>query len=242
MQSLTSESYILFFSDHCKYCNQIIEELTRRGIHKKIAMASVELLKIQQKSIPKEIHSVPALVVLPSKDIYFGKQVFDYLFSITSGRANMLSSGSGSGASGGTGSGESGHENDVSHFKGAAEALKQGDVLPYTGGPAAYSDQFTYISENSFENHGNNHQISYGFATLNGGDILTSEAEPLPQSNSSSETTSKTSPNPFLDPVEPKMKKSLPDLDFVRRQRNEEDQRLGILPNAALTTTNSFAS
>jgi hypothetical protein len=46
---------------------------------KSISLVSIDALRASGKRVPPQIHSVPALMIMPSKQIIFGKQVFDYL-------------------------------------------------------------------------------------------------------------------------------------------------------------------
>jgi hypothetical protein len=46
---------------------------------KTINLVSVDSLRANGKKVPPQIHSVPAFMLMPSKQILFGKQVFDHL-------------------------------------------------------------------------------------------------------------------------------------------------------------------
>jgi len=46
---------------------------------KSIKLVSIEALRHNGKKVPPQVHSVPALMLMPSKQLLFGKQVFDYL-------------------------------------------------------------------------------------------------------------------------------------------------------------------
>lgn len=69
---------ILFYSDFCKHCKMLLDTIERLQA-KSIQLVSIESLRANKKTIPPQIHSVPALMILPSKQLLFGKQVFDYL-------------------------------------------------------------------------------------------------------------------------------------------------------------------
>lgn len=69
---------ILFYSDYCKHCRMLLDTIQRLQV-KSIQVVSIDSLRATKKTIPPQIHSVPALMILPSKQLLFGKQVFDYL-------------------------------------------------------------------------------------------------------------------------------------------------------------------
>lgn len=70
---------ILFYSDFCQHCSILIETIKRYDNKKTIKIVSIDLMKKMNKPINNKIHSVPALLFLPSKELIFGKEVFDYL-------------------------------------------------------------------------------------------------------------------------------------------------------------------
>jgi hypothetical protein len=44
-----------------------------------IKLVSIEGLRQSGRKVPPQVHSVPALMIMPSKQLIFGKNVFDYL-------------------------------------------------------------------------------------------------------------------------------------------------------------------
>ena len=70
---------ILFYSDYCQHCSILIDTIKRYDKKKSIKIVSIDLMKKMNKPINEKIHSVPALLFLPSKELIFGKEVFDYL-------------------------------------------------------------------------------------------------------------------------------------------------------------------
>jgi len=84
---------ILFYSDTCQHCSVLLDTIKRYDNKKTIKLVCIDT-KI---NIVKEIiKNVPALMFLPSKEIIYGKKVFDYLimpdrgylFTSKSGRNN----------------------------------------------------------------------------------------------------------------------------------------------------------
>lgn len=70
---------ILFYSEFCKHCKVLLETIERHDKNKMIKLVSIDLLRTLKKPIDPKIHSVPALLILNSKEYLFGKAVFDHL-------------------------------------------------------------------------------------------------------------------------------------------------------------------
>ena len=70
---------ILFYSEYCEHCNLLLETIKRHDTEGIIKLVSIDLLKSLKKDIDARIHSVPALMFPNTKEIIFGKQVFDHL-------------------------------------------------------------------------------------------------------------------------------------------------------------------
>lgn len=82
---------ILFYSDYCQHCRMLIETIKRYDpSNKLVKYVSIDILRLQGKSIPPQIHSVPALVTMDmgtkTKQVLYGKNVFDYLLLPGSGQ------------------------------------------------------------------------------------------------------------------------------------------------------------
>jgi len=67
-------SFILFHSDHCQYCRQLLDTVKRMD-----GQGRIRLFNVDKHARPAQLQGVPALMVLPAKNIIYGKQVFDYL-------------------------------------------------------------------------------------------------------------------------------------------------------------------
>lgn len=67
---------ILFYSETCKHCNVLLDTIKRHDTQKTIKLVVIDSIinKINHK-----ITAVPALMFIPSKEIIYGKTVFDYL-------------------------------------------------------------------------------------------------------------------------------------------------------------------
>jgi len=96
---------LLFYSAHCAHCKMLLETIQRADAAGKIVkLISVEALRAAGKAIPPAVHSVPAMMLMPSKRWLYGKMVFDHL--LMPGRGALVggaSSGADMGAPGGAG-------------------------------------------------------------------------------------------------------------------------------------------
>jgi len=70
---------ILFYSTFCNHCTMLIDNIKRYDVDKKIKLVSIDELLAKNINIENKIHSVPAFMILPSKELLFGKEVFDHL-------------------------------------------------------------------------------------------------------------------------------------------------------------------
>jgi len=57
----------------------LIDNIKRYDVDKKIKLVSIDELLAKNINIENKIHSVPAFMILPSKELLFGKEVFDHL-------------------------------------------------------------------------------------------------------------------------------------------------------------------
>lgn len=67
---------ILFYSVNCQHCSVLLDTIKRHDTKKTIKLVCVDC-KIGL--IKNKITNVPALMFLPTKEIIYGKSVFDYL-------------------------------------------------------------------------------------------------------------------------------------------------------------------
>ena len=70
---------ILFYSAECNHSKMLLDNVTRYDKEKKIKLVPIDELKKQNINVEKKIHTIPAFMILPSKELLFGKDVFDYL-------------------------------------------------------------------------------------------------------------------------------------------------------------------
>lgn len=67
---------ILFYSTSCQHCSVLLDTIQRHDTKKTIKLVCVDS-KIS--IIKSKITNVPALMFLPTKEVIYGKAVFDYL-------------------------------------------------------------------------------------------------------------------------------------------------------------------
>ena len=67
---------ILFYSETCQHCSVLLDTIKIHDTRKTIKLVAIDgiINKIKHK-----VKAVPALMFLPSKEIIYGKAVFDYL-------------------------------------------------------------------------------------------------------------------------------------------------------------------
>jgi len=67
---------ILFYSYSCQHCSILIDTIKKHDTKKTIKLVCVDKMV---GDIKHKITNVPALMFLPSKEVIYGKAVFDYL-------------------------------------------------------------------------------------------------------------------------------------------------------------------
>ena len=162
---------ILFYSVYCNHCKMLLEHIKRYDKEKVIKLVSIDDLRNKNINIESKIHSVPAFMILPSKELLFGKSVFDHLLlpgrgilcstqstrldKAVSGENDMIplantgngtvGAGSISVGSGGTG----GSEGDSS------------EPTAFTLNTASFSDNFSIIEDESKELNDKNYNWDF---------------------------------------------------------------------------------
>lgn len=67
---------IFFYSESCQHCSILLETIKRHDTKKTIKNVCIDTIV---NIIKHKIKAVPALMFMPSKEIIYGKAVFDYL-------------------------------------------------------------------------------------------------------------------------------------------------------------------
>ena len=149
---------ILFYSDFCDYCKMLLEHIKRYDKDKTIKLVSIDDLRNKNINIESKIHSVPAFMILPSKELLFGKAVLDYL--LLPGRGILCSTQNtrmdktltGSSSDGITGG------NDVLPL---VNTPNDDEPLAFTLNSSSFSDNFSIIEDETKESNDKNYKWDF---------------------------------------------------------------------------------
>ena len=134
---------ILFYSVFCNHCKMLLEHIKRYDKEKVIKLVSIDDLRSQNINIESKIHSVPAFMILPSKELLFGKAVFDHL--LLPGRGILCSSQNTRMDKTGTTSATTG-ENDIIPLANVNSETED-EPIAFTLNTASFSDKFSIIED-----------------------------------------------------------------------------------------------
>lgn len=163
---------ILFYSEYCPHCRTILEEIKRRNATGRVKMASIDKMKALKYALPPFVSSVPALYLTDTKQVLYGKNVFDHFF--LPGRGILLQSG-GTVASAGASVAQGTVAPNV-----VSDALQNGEPMPFSLG-GGLSEGFGAIENESTTP---NPYTAYGWS------VITEEGEaPKPELTMASEET-----------------------------------------------------
>lgn len=159
---------ILFYSVYCNHCKMLLEHIKRYDKEKVIKLVSIDDLRNKNINIESKIHSVPAFMILPSKELLFGKSVFDHLLlpgrgilcstqstrldKAVSGENDMIplaNTGNGTVGAGSISGGTGGSEGDSS------------EPMAFTLNTASFSDNFSIIEDESKELNDKNYNWDF---------------------------------------------------------------------------------
>lgn len=175
---------ILFYSVYCNHCKMLLEHIKRYDKDKIIKLVSIDDLRIKNIKIETKIHSVPAFMILPSKELLFGKAVFDHLLLpgrgiLTTTQNTRMDKTGISGATGGNSSETA--ENNIIPLTNTSE--NDDGPLAFTLNATSFSDNFSIIEDETKELNDKNYRwdfitndnnISDGVKNINSDDIATS--------------------------------------------------------------------
>ena len=162
---------ILFYSVFCNHCKMLLEHIKRYDKEKVIKLVSIDDLRSRNINIESKIHSVPAFMILPSKELLFGKSVFDYLLlpgrgilcstqstrldKVVSGENDMIPLANTGNGTLGSGSGGSGTGSSTSGVSGVSEPMA------FTLNTASFSDNFSIIEDETKELNDKNYNWDF---------------------------------------------------------------------------------
>ena len=149
---------ILFYSVFCNHCKMLLDHIKRYDKEKIIKLVSIDDLRSKNINIETKIHSVPAFMILPSKELIFGKAVFDHL--LLPGRGILCSSQNTrmekTGIAGGAGIAG---EPDIIPLANTSEP--DNEPLAFTLNTASFSDNFSIIEDETREMNDKNYKWDF---------------------------------------------------------------------------------
>lgn len=231
---------ILFYSVHCKHCSMLLDSVRRMDANGAVKLMNIESLKHTHPNVYQQLNAVPALMLLPSKEILYGKSVFDYL--LLPARGKLVSSGAG-----GTNTNTNANTNAATPDAGGRASGKTNDgvgvlhieegVMAFDGASLSrglYSDCFADINETQStpSDAMNNPHSSFNWISID--EMMRQGSEPLDapmvgiassQMGSGGGHEGSGSGNTGMG-VETRPPKESIDVDFIRRERDKDLQAL----------------
>ena len=168
---------ILFYSDSCPHSKMLIETIKRYNATDYIKFVSIDVLRALGKNLP-QIHSVPALMIVPENQLLFGKDVFDYLLLPRTGKLlniqELKSNKSSSPNQGLHNQGQGQGQNQQQPQKNIAPSQQtpaEPAAFTLSGGTSGFSDNFSMIeNDDSVTNFGIDDR-TYSWASLDPTDM-----------------------------------------------------------------------
>jgi hypothetical protein len=143
----------------------LLEHIKRYDKEKVIKLVSIDDLRNKNMNIESKIHSVPAFMILPSKELLFGKSVFDHLLLpgrgiLCSTQSTRLDKNTGSGSGGSGGSGNVGSDSDVIPLTNT-KTENDDEPIAFTLNSASFSDNFSIIEDETKESNDKNYRWDF---------------------------------------------------------------------------------
>jgi hypothetical protein len=128
----------------------LLDHIKRYDKEKIIKLVSIDDLRAKNIGIESKIHSVPAFMILPSKELLFGKAVFDHL--LLPGRGILCSTQNTRLDKTGSVAGTSDNEMiPLVNTGNGSGSDKDGEPLAFTLNSASFSDNFSNIEDDTKE-------------------------------------------------------------------------------------------
>ena len=180
---------ILFYSDTCQHCSVLLDTIKRHDTKKTIKLVVIDAIV---NKISHKIKAVPALMFMPTKEIIYGKAVFDYL--LLPNRGYLFTSNS---------SRDKQETSSISSPIPLNIQEKTDEPMAFTLG-AISSDNFSDISDDNINSMNINEDKLYKWGLVN-------ETPDINNTNNTNNTTN-TNDND-------KISKKLPSIDELQKQR-----------------------
>ena len=153
---------ILFYSDNCPHCKMLIETIKRYNAKNMIKCVSIDVLRANGKILP-QIHSVPALLTLPEKELIFGKTVFDYLLLPKTGKLMQQSNSNNNNYQD--------NQNTSSQNSLKSSQNDSDEPLSFSMNSNSFSDSFAMIEDDNDISQNGLNDRSYSWSSLNPNDM-----------------------------------------------------------------------
>ena len=189
---------ILFYSNSCRHCNVLLETIKKHDTKKSIKLVVIDSIV---NKVSHKIKAVPALMFLETKEIIYGKSVFDFLLLPNRG---YLFTSNNTREKPDINKSDNNNNNDNNN-----DSNKEIEPLSFSLG-AISSESFTDITDDDINSLNLNEDKVYKWGLINDNPI----------SNSNSISNSSPTPTPKNDNSEINSKKNLPSIDELQKQRD----------------------
>lgn len=129
---------LLFYSVHCKHCAMLLDNVRRLDATGQVKLIDIDALRQTHPNVYQQLQAVPALMLMPSKELMYGKAVFDYLLLPSRGKL-VTGSATPAPSTTNTGTGGTGTGTGCLH-------IEEG-VMAFNGSKGLFSDSFADINE-----------------------------------------------------------------------------------------------
>ena len=189
---------ILFYSDTCQHCSVLLDTIKRHDTKKTIKLVVIDAIV---NKISHKIKAVPALMFMPTKEIIYGKAVFDYL--LLPNRGYLFTSNS---------SRDKQETSSISSPIPLNIQEKTDEPMAFTLG-AISSDNFSDISDDNINSMNINEDKLYKWGLVN-------ETPDINNTNTNTNTNNTTNTNTNTNTNDnDKISKKLPSIDELQKQR-----------------------
>ena len=189
---------ILFYSDTCQHCSVLLDTIKRHDTKKTIKLVVIDAIV---NKISHKIKAVPALMFMPTKEIIYGKAVFDYL--LLPNRGYLFTSNS---------SRDKQETSSISSPIPLNIQEKTDEPMAFTLG-AISSDNFSDISDDNINSMNINEDKLYKWGLVN-------ETPDTNNTNTNNNTNSNNNTNNSNNTNDnDKISKKLPSIDELQKQR-----------------------
>lgn len=178
---------ILFYSESCRHCNVLVDAIKKHDTKKSIKLVIIDSIV---NKVSHKIKGVPALMFLETKEIIYGKSVFDFL--LLPNRGYLFSSNN------------TREKPDNKSLNTKDNDNKEIEPMSFSLG-AISSESFTDITDDDINSLNLNEDKVYKWGLINDNNVpTTTQTQNTNDKNSSSENN----------------KKNLPSIDELQKQRD----------------------